>query len=657
VSEQFAVPAPVGALRRELRVAVRRAQEGIPGCVAFVGTLLLGASNGGYFPAAWGWAALASLWIAGIALLVRSEISLGQREVVFLAGLTAFGLFVALGAAWSPTSKALYEAERMVVYVAGLTALLVVTRRKSYAQILAGALVGITLVSGYGLATRLFPERLSTYDPVAIYRLSEPLGYWNALGIFAVIGVLLALGFATRAQAVGWRALAASSIVLLLSTIYFTYGRGPVAALGIGLIALVAFDPRRLLVVTTMIVVGLPAGIAIWLGSRYEALGRQSSSIADASREGHRFALLVLVLMAVAAVAMLASVAVERRVQIPRSVRQAYAAALLLAIVLSLGAVFVGSGSPPTLIHKAYRSFKAPPVDVSRPGSNLSKRFLSLSSNGRLDMWTAARRDYEQHPWFGSGAGSYEQYWLQHRPAPVTVRDAHSLYLETLAEYGPLGLGLLLVTLCFPLIAAVKARRRRLVPAAFAVYVAFLFHAGIDWDWEMPAVTLAGLGCGAAILVAARGQERVWRLSSRARMAAVLATIPLATFALVGLIGNSALAESHRAVRAGEWNRAESQARKAIRWIPWSSEGWSELAEAQLGTGDVASARTSYAKALKKDPKDGILWFDYGLLNTGTERNRAINKARELNPLNVGVQSIVGTLAKTTKDGSLPGKK
>ena len=36
--------------------------------------------------------------------------------------------------------------------------------------------------------------------------------------------------------------------------------------------------------------------------------------------------------------------------------------------------------------------------------------------------------------------------------------------------------------------------------AAAGGYVAFLFHAGVDWDWEMPAVTVAGLFCGAALL-------------------------------------------------------------------------------------------------------------------------------------------------------------
>ena len=44
------------------------------------------------------------------------------------------------------------------------------------------------------------------------------------------------------------------------------------------------------------------------------------------------------------------------------------------------------------------------------------------------------------------------------------------------------------------------ARRHPLVPGAAGAYAAYLVHTGVDWDWELPAVTLAGLLCGAAIL-------------------------------------------------------------------------------------------------------------------------------------------------------------
>ena len=126
------------------------------------------------------------------------------------------------------------------------------------------------------------------------------------------------------------------------------------------------------------------------------------------------------------------------------------------------------------------------------------------SLGDRPAYWTVALADASEHVVLGSGAGSFDDYWLAHRPIPAYVRDAHNLYLETAAELGILGLALLVVALGAPLVAAARARDRRLVTTAAGAYVAFLVHAGLDWDWEMPVTTFAGLSCGAALLVAAR---------------------------------------------------------------------------------------------------------------------------------------------------------
>ena len=81
------------------------------------------------------------------------------------------------------------------------------------------------------------------------------------------------------------------------------------------------------------------------------------------------------------------------------------------------------------------------------------------------------------------------------------MHDAHNLYLETLAELGAPGLILLLLVLGMPFAAVKRARAATpLAAAACGAYVAFLLHAGIDWDWEMPAVTLSALFCGLALI-------------------------------------------------------------------------------------------------------------------------------------------------------------
>jgi len=122
----------------------------------------------------------------------------------------------------------------------------------------------------------------------------------------------------------------------------------------------------------------------------------------------------------------------------------------------------------------------------------------------RPSYWRVALEDAVTHPLLGSGAGSFDDVWIEHRPIAADVRDAHSLYLEVLAELGPVGLALLLALLAAPLVAAAHARGKPVVAAAAAGYSAYLVHAGLDWDWEYPVVTLTGLACGAGLLIAAR---------------------------------------------------------------------------------------------------------------------------------------------------------
>src|SRR5207249_4783363 len=79
--------------------------------------------------------------------------------------------------------------------------------------------------------------------------------------------------------------------------------------------------------------------------------------------------------------------------------------------------------------------------------------------------------------------------------------------LETLAELGLVGFVLLVFVLAVPVVAAWRIRGRPLVAGAYGEYAAFAAHAAVDWDWELPAVTLAGLFCGALLVAAARTER------------------------------------------------------------------------------------------------------------------------------------------------------
>lgn len=119
----------------------------------------------------------------------------------------------------------------------------------------------------------------------------------------------------------------------------------------------------------------------------------------------------------------------------------------------------------------------------------------------RALYWDVAWQVVAEEPLAGRGAGTFQLDWVQRGPAEIDVLDAHSLYLEQLAELGLVGLALLLLALAPPLVAALRGPAARAgLAAATGAYVAFLLHAGLDWDWELPAVTVAGLLCGAALL-------------------------------------------------------------------------------------------------------------------------------------------------------------
>ena len=496
----------VFALPRPLSNAVGRewaSLDLLAAFAAFAGIAALGGADGGYFPTSWGWSSLAFLWFAAVAVLIARQVRLRTLETGFLGGLLALAIWIGASSGWSANiTQTVLEVERTVLYVSGVLALLVVSRGRSPVPVLGAILAAISVLSSYALTTRLFPERLGTY-PIPGNRVSEPLTYTNALGILAVMGALLALGFVARSRSWVGRALAAASLLILVPTLYFTFSRGAWIALGLGLLAAIAIDRRRLQLITALLLITPAPAAAVILASQSHGLTRPDAPLIEASRDGHRLALLIVLLGFAAAAAALALKGAERRLAFGGPLRLACAAVLLVAVAVGLAFVFARYGSPRTLASKAYDSFQSPP-----PASvDLNERLFTSSGNWRAENWSVAWKNYKAHPWLGSGAGTYEQVWMRDRPVTVKVRDAHSLYLETLSELGPVGLTLLLGTLAIPIVAGIRASNRRLVSLALGAYVAYLVHAGIDWDWEMPAVTVTALFCGVGLLVAAKNGE------------------------------------------------------------------------------------------------------------------------------------------------------
>jgi O-antigen ligase len=597
----------------------------------------LGAAHGGYFGTSWGWAivagAAAVAWAASLGDAARPT----GIEIAFLSGLTALAVWCALSSLWGSRAQTIDETARALVYVILCGLAVTAVRRVTAAVLLGGVLTASAALSLYALATRLFPDRIGTFDSVATYRLATPIGYWNALGLLCVIGLLVALALVAASESAPRAALAAAPAPVLAAALYFTFSRGSWLALAAGFVFGLALTPHRVRMTIAALALGAPAAVTVLLALHEVALTHQQATVAQAAHDGHRYALVVLALVVVAAaLGAGATIVLARRVFTARG-EGAYAALLVLALIAAVVAVLVHYGGPASAVRRGWDSFSAP---APKTQVDLRKRLFSFSSNHRVDLWRAALHDFEAHKLVGSGGGSYEQYWLSHRTTALKVRDAHSLYLETLAELGIVGLIALLAALVCPLVAAVRARRHPLAGAATAAYVAFLVHAGVDWDWEITSVTLAGLLVGVALLALARRDDDERKLARGPRTALLVATLAIAAFGFVFLVGNMFLSRASAAAGSGHWATAAKDAKRASTWLPWSTDPQRQLGEAQLAQGNTKAAQASFHSAIDKDRTDWNLWLDLARASNGKAQAGALAQATRLNPLSPEITEL-----------------
>jgi hypothetical protein len=166
-------------------------------------------------------------------------------------------------------------------------------------------------------------------------------------------------------------------------------------------------------------------------------------------------------------------------------------------------------------------------------------------------------------------------------------------------------------------------------------------HAGVDWDWEMPAVTVAGPLCGGSVIVAPGGP--VFALIRAWRTAAFAALGVLGAFTVVAFVGNSAVQASEEASARGNLAHAEERARAAVRWTPWSSTAWRVKSETELALHHRLAARRSSLEGPRRDPRDWNLWYDLARASSGNERRHALAEAIALlNPYSAEVRALRG---------------
>jgi len=539
---------------------------------------------------------------------------------------------------WSSSAaRSIYEFDRNLLY---LTVFAVIAARPGGSSaarwLVRGVALALVVICAAGLAPHLLPETFSPPegDPAGD-RLSWPLGYWNAIGLAAAMGLVLCVHVAGELREhLAVRVLAAGATPGLAAALYLTLSRGSFLAAAVGLLLLIVLGRSRGMtgaLVATAPTITMALLAAAGAGVLTDAYDPGSPATIDAGRE---LAGQLGLLCAAAAVVRLAMTPADRRLGaldlVPWSARRR--AAVAAVAVAALAAIVVVSDAPSRLSDQ-WREFRSSaPVDSQGGG-----RLLEASANGRVEHWNVALRSWRSEPLHGVGAGLYVHEWAERRPLTFTVQDAHSLYLETLAELGLVGLLLLLVALLAPLAAALRRRRedRTLWSAVFAVAVMWMVHAGIDWDWEVPAVTLPVIALLAA--ACARDVPRATGRLARARLPRLLAGLAVLLVALTPVrvaASQRSVNEALEAFRAGDCattidRSLDAQSVFGSRPDVYELIGYCDV---RLGRPDLAERMLS--SAVQHEPRSWELYYGLALIRgaAGKDPRPSLREALERNP-------------------------
>jgi hypothetical protein len=490
---------------------MRRSVLAVGAAVVIFGPTALAFFSGGYFPEARLIAAVGA-WALVVVLALTAPRPLPSSTAgrVALAGFALLTLWTALSIAWTPLGgRAQGDLQRLLLYLGFFFAATVLLRGATARRWLEpGLVLGAFIVIGYAVSERLLPGVFEfARSRSAAGRLEQPISYWNALGLLAAIGFVLAVRLAgdpKREPAL--RGAAAAAGVALGLGVYLSFSRGALAAVAAGVLFLVALAPEGRPQLRAAFALVVAAGLAAFVSSLLPTVESIKRGEQGDSTEG-LIMLAALVVLALAAAFVVARRAPEGAIPAPvPGLRMSRPAAVLaiagVLIVAATLAAAVLEGKPEG----------TSPVQGADPA-----RLSSIDTN-RYRYWEVAISTWADHPIQGLGSGGFEVEWRKQRDRVDKSGDAHSVYLETLAELGVVGFAFLLAFLCGTAAAVVRLHRIAPGPATALAggLAAWAVHAGLDWDWEMPAVTLPALALGAAAIAwseelsarpARRGQE------------------------------------------------------------------------------------------------------------------------------------------------------
>jgi len=604
-------------------------------------------ANGAYGVIDRGILAVAVWWTIALCVALRLwPRSAVPRPALAVAGsLGALALLSALSIAWSDSAERPFiEADRVLLYLGVFALAVMATRRGEAARWCDGIAAGIAAVGVLALLSELYPGTFGPGAPPSFFpaedRLSWPLNYWNGLGIFIGLGYPLLLRAAVAGRPVAWRAVALAPIPAMTAALYLTSSRGAAATAAFGVLVFILLTGNRLSALVALVVASAGAAGAVAVLVARHALVDGPPGTAAAADQADSAAVLLALIGAGVALAFWAWIRFgERRFGAELSRAGTLALAGAACLVLVVGAVAVDP------VQK-FRDFKEPPSEQRIDNADFTKaHLLSANGSGRWQIWHSALDQFSAHPVKGEGAGSFEAWWAQNGTLRKFLRDAHSLYLETMGELGILGLIALLGALGTGFVVgvrrllAVRGADRANVAALLATLAGFAISAAIDWMWELTVVTVVALMCLALLTGPATAAPQADRRSRRATgVRAAVVAIAVVAICVEGivLLAQSRLDDSQAAANRGDLAEAHAAALDARAIQPWAASPYLQLALVEEESGNLRGAHRRIRAAIDRDSTDWRLYLiaarvsvKLGLIR---EAKKDLAHARELNP-------------------------
>ncbi len=598
---------------------------------------------GGYFPSTPGVVAIVLLQALVLRTLLAERPFEGYSRALALplAALTLLAGWMLLSGLWAHAGARVLDAyDRALMYVLALAlfgALRYTRARMSW--LMRALLAGLGAVCVIGLISRLLPHTWPTTNAFFASRLNYPLTYWNAEGMIAAMALILGFHFVADPRE-HWsvRVLSAMLLPAVGATLLLTFSRGSLGVAALGLVAYCVLT--RLHTLPSALLVAVPTvGVAMRSAWDATALAGQHPTGPLGVSQGHHVAIVVGLCTLAAGVLRAALLPLDRRlarwgpVRHPPPRRIRVRIGLGVAALALLVALAAGAGG---LVHSEYDKFVKGTTE--KQVAQTRERLTDPANNGRLPLWTAALDIYRAHRLRGAGAGTYQQYYTQVRKEAQYVTDAHSLYLQDLAELGLVGGALIVLVvggILVGLALRIRSPDRGIYAALFALVLAWAVHQAIDWDWQMPAVTIVVFVLAGLALARPRDGGVGLRGLPAGRAVVALAWLVVAVAPLFVSVSYAGLQRAGRELQHGECPAAKRQALSSLSLSARRPQAYAIVGVCDLQLGFAPAAVEAVRKAAEYEPQswEDAYWLAIAQAAAGESPRAAARRALELNPL------------------------